>query len=46
MIFSEGTWRKTKDLKEGYETYSEAFAAFLESDNCDVAVKEIVQLNI
>ena len=31
-------------MKEGYETYSEAFAAYLESDHCDPAVKEIVQL--
>ena len=42
MFFSEGTWRKTEDLKEGYETYSEAFAAYLESDHCDAAVMEII----
>ena len=45
MIFSPGTWEKPEDLKEGFDTYAEAFAAFLDSEDCDSALKEFVQLS-
>ena len=34
MIFSNVEWEKPEYLMEGYEIYSEAFAAFLDSEEC------------
>ena len=44
MIFKPGTWLSTDDLKEGFETFTESFAHYLDSDECDDAVKEVVNL--
>ena len=45
MIYSPGTWEKPEDLMGICETYSVAFAGFLDSDDCDPAVKEIITLS-
>ena len=44
MIFKPGTWNSTNDLKEGFETFTESFAHYFDSDECYEAVKEVVQL--
>ena len=42
IIYSKGTWRKVEDLKEGYNSYIEAFAVFSNSDSCPNTVKEMI----
>eukprot|EP00111_Clytia_hemisphaerica_P019677 TCONS_00058076-protein len=34
MTFHPGTWRNVEDLKNGFETYTESFAHFLDTDYC------------
>ena len=43
MIHSPGTWHKVDDLMQQYETYAEAFAAFVDSPDCPKAVKIILK---
>ena len=42
IIYSKGTWKKVKDLKEGYNSYIEAFAVILNSVDCPDTVKEMI----
>ncbi|XP_066910881.1 uncharacterized protein [Clytia hemisphaerica] len=43
MKFSPGTWRKVDDLKNGFDTYTESFAQFLDSDYCPESVRMMLQ---
>eukprot|EP00111_Clytia_hemisphaerica_P013216 TCONS_00038822-protein len=38
MKFSPGTWRNVEDLKEPFETFTESFANFLDSESCPEVV--------
>ncbi len=42
MIYSPGTWTYPDDLKEGHNTFIEAFADFLDADLCPVHLKEMM----
>ena len=42
MCYAKGTWRNVDSLKEGYDSYIEAFAAFLESDDCPSHVRDLM----
>ena len=44
MIFSPGTWSKPEDLKSEDESFTEAFALFLDSEGCPPALQEIIKL--
>ena len=40
MIFSQGTWKTTDDLLATHDTFTSAFAAFLDSENCPSALQK------
>ena len=42
-MYSKGTWTNLEDLKGGYDTFTEAFTAFLETDQCPTALLEIIE---
>ena len=43
MKFSPGTWQEVDDLKHTFETFTESFADFLDSDICPEAVKMMLK---
>ncbi|XP_057294620.1 uncharacterized protein LOC130623148 [Hydractinia symbiolongicarpus] len=44
MIFSKGTWRNTNDLLNGHNNFTDAFAEFLDSEECPEALLEVMKL--
>ncbi|XP_066927171.1 uncharacterized protein [Clytia hemisphaerica] len=42
MIHSPGTWENVDELKQGKESFLEAFFEFLDTDLCPTTVKELV----
>ena len=42
MCYSKGTWFNVDDLKSGFDTYLEAFADFLDSDDCPSVLKDVL----
>ena len=43
MIFSNGTWHTTEDLKGSHETFAAALAEYLMSENCPTALTETLE---
>ena len=43
MRYSKGTWKHVDDLKNGYDTFLESFANFLDSDDCPSHVKDMLE---
>ena len=43
MCYSRGTWNNVDDLKNGFDTFLESFANFLDSDDCPSHVKDMLE---
>ena len=43
MIFSRGTWYKESDLMGPYDNFPQAFADFIETEDCPETVKELLE---
>ena len=42
MCYSKGTWTKTDDLKGEFDTFLEAFANFLDKNDCPLVIKDLM----
>ena len=42
MVDVSGTWKKVEELKGDYDTYTDAFADFLDSEDCPQALRKIL----
>ena len=45
MIYTKGTWNTIEDLKLPDEKFSDAFARFLDSENCPPFLNYIIKLS-
>lgn len=42
MCYSKGTWTKIEDLKGDFDTFLEAFANFLDTEDCPSVIKDML----
>lgn len=43
MIHSKGTWKTLDDLKNGHGSFLLAFAEFVNSDDCPISLKKVIE---